>query len=197
MSLQERLDQLEPRERMLLGVMGVVFAVLILFGIPLLLSNSLSDDRKANEELREAMRQIRDNEAKISLQKKNQDRIVARYENTSPPLQGLLAKFAKKNGVEIPESQDRATVPHGKSYEERSTKISLRKVGMASLAKFMEDIERSGYPVKISKLNIRKRSGAPDQYDVSMTVSAFDRKVAEKKKSGDDLDEESDEEEEG
>ena len=71
-------------------------------------------------------------------------------------------------------------------YEERSTRITLRKVGMLPLAKFMESIERSGYPVKITKLNIRRSGSQPDQYDVSMTVSSFDRKVPEKKPAGEE-----------
>ncbi|HEV8247063.1 MAG TPA: hypothetical protein VGP93_14900, partial [Polyangiaceae bacterium] len=88
----------------------------------------------------------------------------------------FLAKLAGEAGLEIPESQDRQSVPHGKKFEERSTKITLRKVGMYKLVKFMEKIEQSGHPVRISALNIRKRGTEPDSYDVDMVVSAFDRK---------------------
>ena len=69
-------------------------------------------------------------------------------------------------------------MPHGKRYMERSTKVSLHKVGMLKLAKFMERIEQSGNPITISALNIRKRGPEPDMYDVDMTVSAFDRAAA-------------------
>jgi general secretion pathway protein M len=46
---------------------------------------------------------------------------------------------------------------------------------MASIAKFLEAIEKSGHPVAVSRLNIRKRAGEPDSYDVEVGVSAFDR----------------------
>ena len=61
---------------------------------------------------------------------------------------------------------------------ERSTKIALHKVGMLKLAKFMERIEQAGNPITISSLDIRKRGMEPDNYDVEMVVSAFDRSNA-------------------
>ena len=64
--------------------------------------------------------------------------------------------------VEIPESQDRQAVPHGKRFTERSTKITLRKVGMLKLVKFLEKIEQSGHPVRITQIDVRKRGTEPD-----------------------------------
>jgi len=49
-------------------------------------------------------------------------------------------------------------------------------VGLFNLVKFMEGIAGSGCPVRISRLNIRRRGIGNDTYDVQMIVSAFDRK---------------------
>ena len=102
--------------------------------------------------------------------------LVDKYANPTPPLTSFLAAVAKMVQLEIPETQDRQPAPHGKKYEEKATKITLRKVGMLKIAKFMEQIEQSGYPVAISQLTIRKRGVEPDSYDVDMTVSAYERK---------------------
>jgi len=51
---------------------------------------------------------------------------------------------------------------------------------MLKLVRFLEKIERSGHPVKILQIDIRKRPD-PDSYDVDMVVSAFDRKAPEVK----------------
>jgi hypothetical protein len=45
----------------------------------------------------------------------------------------------------------------------------------AALARFLESIERSGYPVAVTRLNIRRRSGELDSYDVEVGVSSYDR----------------------
>ena len=34
---------------------------------------------------------------------------------------------------------------------------------------------KAGYPVAIARLDLRKRSGEPDSYDVEIGVSAYDR----------------------
>ena len=173
MTLGERFAQLEPRERRLAMVLMAVFGVFILIGIPALITSAVGTKRDDNEALQRAIRSIREGRAQYAARSANQDAVVERYAKTTPALAGFLDRLAKQNKVDIPESQDQATVPHGKLYEERSTRITLRKVGMLPLAKFMESIERSGYPVKISKLNVRRSGAQPDQYDVSMTVSAF------------------------
>jgi hypothetical protein len=51
---------------------------------------------------------------------------------------------------------------------------------MLKLVRFLEKIEHSGHPVKVSQIDIRKRT-EPDSYDVDMIVSAFDRKAPEPK----------------
>ncbi len=186
MTLGERFAQLEPRERRLAMVLVALFGVFVVIGIPVMITSAVGSKRTDNEALQEAILKIRQGRAQYAARSANQDAVVERYAKTTPALAGFLDRLAKQNKVDIPESQDQATVPHGKLYEERSTRITLRKVGMLPLAKFMEAIERSGYPVKISKLNVRRSGSQPDQYDVSMTVSAFDRKEAEKKKAGDE-----------
>ncbi len=46
---------------------------------------------------------------------------------------------------------------------------------MYEIAKFLESIERSGYAVAITRLDVHKRSGEQDSYDVDLGVSAYDR----------------------
>ncbi len=49
---------------------------------------------------------------------------------------------------------------------------------MLALARLLESIEKSGYPMAVTKLNIRRRSGEPDSYDVDLGVSSYDRTAA-------------------
>jgi hypothetical protein len=106
-----------------------------------------------------------------------------RYAHAAPPLAGFLEQAAAANKIEIPESQDRPVVPHSsKRYEERSTKIELQKVGMKNLSLFLEMVENAGFPLRISALSIRKRAAENDSWDVSVQISAFDRKAPEKPK---------------
>jgi general secretion pathway protein M len=179
MTLRERLDALEDRERRLLGILLLVFVAVIVVLVPVGAAAMLSAKHGENEELRAAIEEIQSNRDTLRRRAVQQERVMARYGRPAPPLAALLDGFAKEVALEIPESQDRAVLPHGKRYEEKSTKIVFRRVGMLNLVQFMEKVEQSGYPVSISQLNIRKRGTEIDMYDVEMAVSAFERKAAE------------------
>jgi general secretion pathway protein M len=47
---------------------------------------------------------------------------------------------------------------------------------MLALSKTLEKIEQSGYPVAVTRLNVKPRSGEPDAYEVEIGVSSYDRK---------------------
>lgn len=182
MGLSERMRDLEPRERQLLGILITVFGVLVVLALPIGVTALLASKRADNEAVRETIEKIQQARPAIAARKTEKEATLKRYKSAAPALGAFLEQKAKEAGVEIPESQDRAVVPHGKKYEERSTKIVLHKVGMLNLVKFMEKIAQSGNPVSVSRLDIRKRAVEPDSYDVEMIVSAFDRKPEEKKK---------------
>jgi general secretion pathway protein M len=174
-SLRERYARLEEREKRLFGVLIAFVGFAVLLAPPLALLAVVHSARTENEDIRAALQAIADDQTDIAKAKATKSAVAERYSRPAPPLAAFLSKIASEAGVEIPESQDRQAVPHGKKFEERSTKINLRKVGMLKLVRFMEKIEQSGHPVRISQVNIHKRGSEPDSYDVEMIVSAFDR----------------------
>ncbi|RYZ07832.1 MAG: hypothetical protein EOO73_10920 [Myxococcales bacterium] len=183
MSLSERLARLEPRERRLLGILGGVFGVMAFLAIPIGIAATVHSQASENESLHEAIDSIDEARMTVAKAQATRDAVTARYASAAPPLASFLSRVATEAQLEIPESQDRQAVPHGKRYSERSTKIVLRKVGMLKLIHLMEKIETSGHPVLMSSLNIRKRAVEPDSFDVDMVVSAYDRKAPEPKKA--------------
>ncbi len=181
MSIQERMAQLAPRERRLLGVLGMVALAFVVLGVPTALMAMESAKRSENEALRQAVQAIEGAGEALARSAAKREAVVARYRSEAPPIASWLDRLARAEELEAIESQDRAVVPHGKKYDERSTKVMFRRAGLAKLVHFMESVVKSSHPVLISKLNIRKRSSEPDSFDVEMFVSAFDRKEQEKK----------------
>ena len=173
--LREWFDKLAPRERRLMSALGAVFAAFLLFLVPLALSLTLSSRRETNRALRDAIFNIKNSRDEIQRRQERRDAIIARYANRAPILAGFLEKAARDNHLDVIESIDKPEVPHGKKYMERSTVVRMRKNGMLQLAKTLEQIEQQRLPIAISRLNIRRRGGEKDSYDVELGVSAFDR----------------------
>jgi len=182
-TLRERLQGLEERERRLLGLLLLVALAGAVIAPPIALYAVLHSRRGEVEAVRGAITSIQEQAETIERARAQKGALTQRYKDPAPQLQAFLAKLASDVGVEIPESQDRQSVPRGKRFDERSTKITLRKVGMLKLVRFMEKIEHSGHPVKVLQVDIRKRT-EPDSYDIDMIVSAFDRKASPEPKPG-------------
>jgi general secretion pathway protein M len=181
--LRERFDRMEPREQKLLGGLVLLFGFMMVIAIPIALFATSASRSRENAAIREVAQAITDATPQLLQRDAQKRKVLARYGRPTPPLAGLLEQLATAHGIEIPESQDRPVVPHGgKRYEERSTKIELQKVGMKNLALFLEGIVTSGFPVRVSGIDIRKRATEPDSWDVSLIVSAYDRKEPEKTK---------------
>ncbi len=184
MSVSERWSKLEPREQRLLSGLLLTVGALVFLLMPIWLYRSVSAARDENQAIRDYVQRVAESRDKIDKRKAANDALLGRYTRTMPALASFVEDSARAFEVELSESSTRPDVPHGKKYVEHILAVKLKKTGLSGLAKMFEKIEKSGYPVAITKLNLKPRAGEPDSYDVDMQVSAFERKGgAEKKKA--------------
>jgi general secretion pathway protein M len=180
--VREWYEGLAERERKLVLAFLVLLVVFLVLLVPYGSSAMLASRREHNESLRNAIRVVQGARGSLDENKEKRAAIDRRYDNTAPALAGFIENAARKSGLEIPESQDRADAPQGKKFVERSTVVRLRKVSMLPLVKMLEGLENSNHPIVISRLNIRSRGRETDAFDVELGISAFDR-VAKKSKT--------------
>jgi len=164
-----------PRERRLIGIVGIVAAVVAVIGVPIGMELVVRARRAENEELKQALADVQEARGKLRDRQAKKDAIATRYAKRAPALAGWIEQTARAQKLEVADSVDRPEVPLGKRYIERSTTAHLKKSGMYAIAKFLESIEKSGNAVAVTRLAIRKRTGEPDSYDVEVGVSAYDR----------------------
>lgn len=164
-----------PRERKLMVTIGIVLGVIALLAIPFAMELVVQSRRADDDELRQALADVQDARGKVRERQAKKDAIASRYAKRAPALAGFIEENARKQKLEVTDSVDRPDVPVGKRYTERSTNVKLKKAGMYEISKFLESLEKSGYPVAITRLDIHKRSGEQDSYDVDLGVSAYDR----------------------
>jgi general secretion pathway protein M len=167
--------QINARERRLLTVLAFVGAVVLILLVPFGLEMLVRSEASENEEMRQALSDVQEARSRVREGQAKKDAILARYARKAPALAGYLEKQAHTQKLEVPDSTPLPDVPHGKRYVEHGTSIHLKKTGMLALAKFLESIEQSGFPVTVSRLSVRKRSAEPDSYDVEVGVSSYDR----------------------
>ncbi len=167
--------QMNARERRVVATLGFVGAFVVLLAIPFGLEAFVRSQQSDNDDLRQALSDVQDARGRVRERQAKKDAIAMRYAKTAPPLAGYLEQTARQQKLEVTDSTPLPDVPHGKRYMEHGTDIHLKKTGMLPLALFLESLERSGYPVAATRLNIRKRSGENDSYDVEVGVASYDR----------------------
>ncbi len=173
---------LEPRERRLATVLLVCLGIMLVVMVPLGVESLLAETRERVESLSLIATEIEGAEGAIVKADAQKKALKERYAKPAPPLPGLLDGLARGLSLEVDENQDQPVVPHGKNHDERATKMTLRRTGLASFAKFLEKVAQTGHPIVVSRLNIRKRLAEPDSFDIEVVLSAYDRK--EKEASG-------------
>src|SRR5579872_966955 len=173
--MAESLVRMNERERKLVGWLGAAGAVLLLCAIPFGLDLLVRSAQADNDELRQALADVQDARVRVRDRQQRKDAIAARYSRKAPSLAGFLEQTARQNKLEVTESTPLPDVPHGKRYMEHGTNVHLKKTGMLPFARFLEAIEKSGYPLAVTRLNVRKLSGENDAYDVEVGVSSYDR----------------------
>jgi general secretion pathway protein M len=170
--------QMNARERRLVGTIGFAAAIVLLLAFPFGLEAIIRSNSSDNDELRQALADVQEARGRVRERHAKKDAIALRYARKAPSLAGYLEQEARQQKLEVTDSTPLPDVPHGKRYVEHGTNIHLKKTGMLSLVRFLESIEKSGFPVAINRLNIRKRSGENDSYDVVVGVSSYDRSEA-------------------
>lgn len=178
---------LSAREQRLAQLLAGIAAALLLLGLPIGLESYVAAKRSGNAELRDALDAVQASRAEARASQANRDATEARYAHKAPEqLAGWIEQLARKQKLDVTDSVDRPPIPAGKRYTERATTIHLRKAGLLAISRFMESIEQSGTPVAITRLNLRRRMGEQDSYDVELGVSAYDRNEKAASSSGKD-----------
>lgn len=169
------LEKLTPREQKLAMALMLVFGVMFLLALPIGLETMIASRRSDNADMRDTITKIQDSRAQIRDRQSKKDAVALRYANKVGPLAGFIEQQARAQKLEVTDSVDRPDLPIGKQYNERTTVVHLKKANMLAIARLIESIEKSGHPVLVSRLNIRRRSAEPDSWDVELGVSAYDR----------------------
>jgi general secretion pathway protein M len=140
--------------------------------------------RDETTELRDALEKVQSSRGSVLERKLKKDAIAARYRDKAPALDSFLEERAREQKLELSDAVGRPEVAIGKRYTERTTVVHLKKAGMGPISRWLEAILTSGKPVIVSRLNLRRRTGEPDAYDVEVGVAAYDRSEQPKAEKG-------------
>lgn len=181
--IKRKLERMSERERILLLILIGTLCLLITglsFGLIHHKSSSMKEQIERNEQI---LRQIKHNETRLQQYAREKELSEKRFSNAPDSLSALLDKLAGEVELEIPELRELPDEIIRKKWIEKSVEIRLRKINLEKIVNFMVKIKNQNrkFPLAITKLNIRKRSGEGNSFDVKMKVSTYTKKGKKKK----------------
>jgi type II secretory pathway component PulM len=168
-------EGLAPRERLLVGGAGGLFALILAYLLvvsPILALIEGGGQRRetAEQEFRVMTRLARDYRAVKQRLDTVEDRI-----RSSPRgnLRTTLENLAQDASVRV-ESMEPQASPANDNYRETKVEVGLKSVDLASTVKYLHEIEASPQVLSVKSLRIRTRPDKSSLLDVTFTVSSFE-----------------------
>jgi hypothetical protein len=166
-------DDLNDRERRLVGTLGVALAVFLL-GFPLFWAMRTNTElEENNRRLHAVLTLIAERRTQLRSMAELRRTAEARYARRTPPLGSFLEEEAKKHGLTIREVTDQPEKTAG-LYHRRSVRASINDVGLTGIVDLLSGIVLSPYPVAIDHIQIEHYQPG-DVYRVKIGVLTFDK----------------------
>ncbi len=166
-------DGLNERERKLLGVLGVVFALIVVV-LPLyVVTSSISDIEEENREISLVLRDIGRARTTLAQRQAEREAARARYRQSAPPLGSFLEARAAEQELSLREVTDQPEKVVGE-FRRRNVRATLPSVGLRKAIKLLTSIENSRFPVAVERIQIEHFRGGEDNYNVQIGVIAYD-----------------------
>ncbi|MBX3270707.1 MAG: type II secretion system protein M [Sandaracinaceae bacterium] len=169
---------LTDRERLLLGILGAVAGALVVLLPVYLLSTSIRDLERDNEEITTALRTISRSRSLLAAQRAERAAADQRYARQAPSLGSFLeAKAGEQQGLAISDVQhepDREV----NGYRLRLTRARFQGTGLRPAIRLLASIKNSRYPVAIERIHVDHQL-AGDRYNFQIGIVAFDRPEAQ------------------
>ena len=171
-------ERLNPRERVLLGVMSFIALGLICFLVIIFTHRSLSGLQEQVYAQEELVQQLRATAPEIRARIEAGQKAGKQAPTECPALGTLIEEGATKAGMgdTVLEMVDQPEERVG-SYVRKSVEVRLRRKPLQELSEFwaLTVNNRAEYPVAITRLTVRRRLNEEDSYDVDMTVSCYEQ----------------------
>jgi hypothetical protein len=165
---------LTERERRLVGILGIVAGLVVVFLIVYLPSQAIAELEEENEEIVLVLREIGAAHTRLDARARERAIAEARYDVRAPALASFLGTMASRESVTLPEVTNQPEVEEGR-FRRRHVRAELGNAPLRSTIRFLSSLESEPYPIAIERIHIEHFAAGEDRFNVEVGVLTFDR----------------------
>lgn len=176
--MRDRLQQIwtgfTERERRLVGMLGVVFALVILFLVFYIPSSAIAALEEDNDEMARVLDEIAAAEDRLAARAAEAEAAERRYDRRAPALGSFVEARATENGATVQQVTNQPEVEEGR-FRRRHVRATLPNVNLRSTMHLLTELESSEYPIALERIHVEHFAAGTDQFNVEIGVITFDR----------------------
>ena len=173
--VRDFLANLSPRERLLLGGVAGLFALLVVYAALVRPVLALRGRAAARVETAEqdiaAMTRLRAEYDEVNGRLAAVEQRIA--QGPSGNIFTTLESLAKQSAIAV-DSMEPQAPQAGTRYRETKVQVVLKGVTLAQMVSYLQGIESAPQLLSIKSLRVHTRADKPDLLDVTFTVSSFE-----------------------
>ncbi len=171
------ISRLQPRERVLLGMLLIVFFVIATTALFMMRSSSLAEKQEAINSLRSGLDLVHTRGTVYDLKKKEKAAREARIANTQPIIFSALLEEASRTltGGTLRSPEENPSGEHGGGQVKRVIGFEVLGVGHEELMNFLTKIEQQpGNVLIVERLAIKSLSEVEDRLNVEVELATWE-----------------------
>jgi type II secretory pathway component PulM len=163
-------------KKMAVGLVVVLFAFAVFLAV-FFVSSAISDLAEESAANRAILELVKTKGPEYLANQRARAKGQVKAVSKPTPLRTLVDAVVKKIDVPDPDTKELSDQHRSDTWVEHGVEVTIRQLGLEKLTKFMEEVEanRRKFPIAITKLDIRKRKRAQDEFDVTMTISTYEK----------------------
>jgi hypothetical protein len=176
--MRDRLQQIwvgfNERERRLVGVLGAVVVLLIVFLIFYIPSSAIAALEEDNEEIASVLEEIDRASERLAQRAAEAEAAERRYDVLAPALGSFVEARARENGVTVQQVTSQPEVEEGR-FRRRHVRATLPNVSLRNAMHLLSELESSEYPIGLERIHVEHFSRGNDQFNFEIGIITFDR----------------------
>jgi type II secretory pathway component PulM len=173
--LRDVLANLSPRERLLVGSVGAIVALILFYAAlvaPVLAARDRSALRVAAAEQGIAtLGRLRADYQEVNGRLASVEQRIR--QGPSGNIFTTLESLARQSAVKV-DSMEPQAAQAGTAYRETKVQVVLKGVTLAQVVSYLQGIEGAQQILSVKSLRMRTRADKPELLDVTFTVSSFE-----------------------
>lgn len=171
------ISRLQPRERVLLGMLLIVFFVISTTALFMMRSSSLVEKQEAIDALRSGLDLVHTRGTVYDLKKKEKAAREARIANIQPIIFSALLEEASRSLVTgtLRGEEEKPSVELGEGLIKRVYGLEVRSVGLEELLNFLTKVEQQpGNILIVERLSIKSLSPLEDRLNAEVELATWE-----------------------